>query len=122
MLPGSQPKSRTRLMGSPLLCDPSLENWSRHPDSCLPSSAYCDGAWHVDGGEMRGCGCFSHFWCLPVTGKALVDKTKATCVRAPRSDSPAVIHTRAPPSSDSSNGTLLICAVHILSEIALATG
>lgn len=38
MLLGSQPKSRTRLMGSPLLCDPSLENWSRHPDSCLPQS------------------------------------------------------------------------------------
>ena len=36
VLSGSQPKSRTRLMGSPPLRDPSLENWSRHPDSCLP--------------------------------------------------------------------------------------
>lgn len=53
MLLWSQPKSRTRLMGSPLLCDPSLENWSRHPDSCLPSSAYRDGAWRVDGGGGR---------------------------------------------------------------------
>lgn len=85
MLLRSQPKSRTRLMGSLLLCDPSLENWSRHPDSCLPSYAYCVGAWHADGGgggEMSGRGCFSHLWCLRVTGKALVDKTKATCVRA----------------------------------------
>lgn len=53
MLLGSQPKSSTRLMGSPLLCDPSLENWSRHPDSCPPSSTHCDGAWHVDGGGGR---------------------------------------------------------------------
>lgn len=35
-------------------------------------------------------------------------KTKATCVRAQQSESLAVIHTRAPPSSDSSNGTCLI--------------
>ncbi len=56
-------------------------------------------------GEMRGCGCFSRFWCPLVTGRALVDKTKATCVRAQQSESLAVIHTRAPPSSESSNGT-----------------
>lgn len=49
MLLGSQPKSRTGLMGSPLLCDPILKNWSRHPNSCLPSCAYCNGDWPVDG-------------------------------------------------------------------------
>ena len=30
ILPGSQPKSRTHLMGSSLLCDLISENWSRH--------------------------------------------------------------------------------------------
>lgn len=67
-------------------------------------------------GETAVRGCFSHFWCLPLTGKALVDKTKATCVRVQQSDSLAAIHTRAPPFSDSSNGTLMICGS------ALATG
>lgn len=43
MLLGSQPKSRTGLMGFPLLFDPSLENWSRHPDSCLPPPPGCGG-------------------------------------------------------------------------------
>lgn len=44
---GSQPKCRPPLMGSPLLCDPSSENWSKHPDSCLPCSLSVATGWTV---------------------------------------------------------------------------
>lgn len=38
---GESSKVQTCLMDSPLLFDSSLENWSRHPSSCLPFSAHC---------------------------------------------------------------------------------
>lgn len=61
-------------------------------------------------GDMRGLWVLLFFfWCLLVTQEqALVDKTKATCVRVQQSESLAVIHTRASPSAESSNGTLLL--------------
>lgn len=67
-------------MGSPLLCDLGLEDWSRHPDSCLPSSAYCDGI-DVPAAAL-GTRClvprrFSHLWCLRLTGSALVDRNQS---------------------------------------------